>query len=278
MSNEKLSDQISLADLFKILGRYKRLLIGLPMLAAILAVVLVTFVLHPTWEASAILEIGKLGQGQGQQVLIEPAGNVVARMMSPSFVKGAIQLSNESGISAEQLKGFYSTLKVNQIKGIELVEIKLRGPSAEMAEKLVNGVILNLQKAHTEMMAVTITRNKKQLQILTEDIQKAEVEIEQLRKKLLASHNWNAFDATLSATLLKDKTTDLRGMIQQKLTLEEQLSPSRTYTSRLVDEISVSDGPVSPKKLLILSLAIVLGFLSSILIAFIHHALKRVEN
>jgi capsular polysaccharide biosynthesis protein len=199
-------------------------------------------------------------------------------MMSPSFVKGAIVAGGFKLEEKNVAKGFLGTLKATQVKGAELVEIKLRGPSAEEAENLINGVILNLQKTHTEMMAVSIARNKKQLQILTEDIKKAEDETELLRKKLLASHNWNAFDATLSATLLKDKTADLRAMIQQKLTLEEQLSPSRTYTTRVVDEVYISEDPVSPKKPLIIGLAILLGLFGSILIALIHNALKRDAN
>jgi LPS O-antigen subunit length determinant protein (WzzB/FepE family) len=125
------------------------------------------------------------------------------------------------------------------------------------------------------MMAVTIERNKKQLQILTEDIQKASVETELLRKKLLASHNWNAFDATLSATLLKDKSTELRDMIQRKLALEEQISPSRSYTTRVVDEIYISEKPVSPNKPLIIGLAVLMGLLGALVFAFVHNAITK---
>jgi hypothetical protein len=110
---------------------------------------------------------------------------------------------------------------------------------------------------------------------LDEDIRNVGAEAELLKKKLLASHNWNAFDATLSATLLKDKSMQLRSMIQEKLLLEEQLTPSRSYTTRMIDDIYVSEEPVSPNKPLIVALAILAGLLAGVLVAFAHHAIAR---
>jgi uncharacterized protein involved in exopolysaccharide biosynthesis len=268
MSENNQSDEISLLDLFKVLARYKKLIVGLPLLGAFLAAIFASVILHPTWEASAVLEIGKVGQ-----VLVEPPVNVVTRMMLPSFAKGSINSAGTKSDELYSLKNYYKTVKATQIKGADLIEVKLRGPSAEKVNDIIRSVIANLQKTHTEMMAVSIERNKKQFQLLSDDIKKVSLESELLKKKLLATHNWNAFDATLSATLLKDKTTDLRDMIQRKLTLEEQLTPSRTYTTRLVDEVYISEGPVSPNKPLIIGLAILLGLFGAIVFAFAHNAI-----
>lgn len=261
-------DEMGLRDILNIFRRYKWLLLGLPIIGAILAALLVAVVLRPTWEASGVLEVGTVGP-----TIVEPVANVVTRIMLPSFPHATL---NVMGIKPEEMKevrGFLNTLKVAQIKGTELIEINLRGASQEMAKKLMQGVILSLQKTHSKMMAVTIERNKKQLQILSEDILKLEADNSFLKKKLLASHNWNAFDATLAATLLKDKSVELRNMVQAKLALEEQLSPSRTYTTRMIDEINITDGPVSPKTGLIIGLAILLGLFCAIIFAFIHNAL-----
>ncbi len=277
MGEDNRSDEVSLLELFNVLARYKKLIFGLPILGAISAAVFASYILHPTWEASAVLEVGKVGQAsqasQASQALVEPVSNVVTRMMLPSFAKGAI---NNTGIKTDELnamRGFYKTLKVNQIKGTELVEIKLRGPSAEKANDIIQSVIANLQKTHTEMMVASVENNKKQLQILAEDIKKVGIEADLLRKKLLATHNWNAFDAALSATILKDKSAELREMIKRKLALEEQLTPLHTYTTRVVDEVYVSEGPVSPNRPLIIGLAVLLGLFGAIVFAFAHNAI-----
>jgi capsular polysaccharide biosynthesis protein len=274
MNQENRSDELSLLELFNVLLRYKRLLVGLPLAGAILATLLVYFVLHPTWEASATLEIGHIGQAaQVPSTLVEPISNVMSRIVLPSFTAKAI---NYAGVKPDELKtmpGYYGTLKVAQVKGAELIEIKLRGPSAEMANKLIQGLIINLQNVHSEMMASTIDKNGKQLQTLTADIQKLSAEEALLKQKLFATHDWNAFDATLTATILKDKSNALREMIQRKLSLEEQISPSHTYNTRVLEEIDVSGGPVSPNKALIIELSIFLGLFGAVVIAFAHNAL-----
>lgn len=276
MNEESRGDVVNVRELFITAWRYKWLLLALPVVVAVLAAVWVSMVLRPMWEASAVLEVGHIGQGQGQgQGLVEPVTNVMTRIMLPSFAKGVLNNADiKSGeLELDVARAFYGTLKVTQVKGAELIEIKLKGPSPEIAKNLIQGAIVNLQKVHSEMMAASIERNTKQLQILTADIQKVSAEIELLKNKLLVSHNWNAFDATLSATVWQGKSSELRSMIQSKLALEEQLSPSRTYTTRVVDEIYVSEEPVSPNKRLIIGLAMLLGLFGAVVIAFAHNAI-----
>lgn len=268
MNEENCSDEMSLLGFFNVMRRYKLLLLGLPLVGAVLAVLLVSYVLRPTWEASATLEVGRAGGSA-----VEPAIHVISRMKLPSSSKG---VANSGLFSSEEVnvaQGFYDTLKVTQVKGVDLIEAKVRAPSPEMARNLIQGGIVNLQKMQKEIMAATIETQKKQLQILIEDIKIASADTELLKKKLLASHNWNAFDATLTATLLKDKTADLRSMIQAKLALEEQLSPARTFPTKVIDEIYVSEGPVSPNKPLIIGLAILVGLFGAVFIAFVHNAI-----
>lgn len=274
MSEIYREDETSLADVFKVLVRYKKLMIGLPVLGVVLAFFVSFVILHPTWEASAVLEVGKIGQAaQANPLLIEPPLNVVTRVLSPSFARGVIK---QAGVKSEELialKDYYKTIKATQIKGTELIEIKLRGPSSDEAGELLQSVIGRLQQTHEEMMASSIEIYKKELQVLVDDISKVGLEVELLKKKLLATHNWNAFDATLAATLLNSKSLDLRNMAQRKMLLEEQLTPTRTYTTRVVGEVYISEGAVSPNKILIVAIAALLGLFGAIVIALTHNSI-----
>lgn len=278
MNEENRSDQVSMLELFGVIRRYKRLILTLPIIAAALAILLIYIILRPTWEASVILEVGRIGQAaqavQTAQIPVEPVTNVVSRMQHPSFAAGAMNFVNVMPDQLKRVKETYlSTLKVSQVKNADLIGVKLRAHSAELARGLMQGSIANLQKVHNEMMSITIDRYNKQIQILTKDIQDTNSEIELLRKKLLTSHNWNAFDATLSAEVMQSKSAELRDMIQRKLFLEEQVSPSRTFTTRIVGEIYVSEEPVSPNKPLIVGLAVFLALLGAIFFAFIHNSI-----
>lgn len=268
MNEETRSDEVSVLDIFNVMRRYKWLILALPVVAAVFAALLVSYVLRPTWEASATLEVGRVGGS-----VVEPAIHVMSRMKLPSSYKGVVNSGLFSPEEVDTAQGFYGTLKIAQVKGVDLIEVKVRAPSPEMAKNLIQGGVVNLQRMQKDIMAVTIEKNKKQLQILIEDIKIASADTELLKKKLLASHNWNAFDATLTATLLKDKTADLRAMIQAKLVLEEQLSPARTFPTKIIDEIYVSEGPVSPNKRLIIGLAMLAGLFGAMFIAFVHNAI-----
>ncbi|MHB1116101.1 Wzz/FepE/Etk N-terminal domain-containing protein [Sideroxydans sp.] len=274
MSENNRDGETSLADIYKILVRYKKLIVGLPVLGAVVASLFSFAILHPTWEASAVLEVGKIGQAaQTPPLLVEPPSTVVTRILSPSFVRGVIKRAGAKADELYALKEFYKTIKATQIKGSELIEIKLRGPSAEKAEDIILSVIGSLQQTHAEMMTSSVEKNKKELQQLVENIASASLEVELLKKKLLAAHNWNTFDATLAATLLNNKTVDLRNLVQRKLNLEEQLAPSRTYTTRVIGEVYISEGAVSPNKILIISIAVLLGLFGAIVFALVHNAI-----
>jgi capsular polysaccharide biosynthesis protein len=197
----------------------------------------------------------------------------MARLVLPSFAKEAIKYAGIKPEETNAMLPYYDTLKVSKIKDAELIEIKLRGPSSEMANNLMQGLIINLQKAHSKMMFDSVEKNAKQLQVLVADIQKSGVEMDVLRQRLLSSHNWSDFDASIAATLLQNKAYEVREMTQRKLMLDEQLSSTRTFTARVVDEVYVSDGPVSPRKALIIGLAILLGLVCAVVFAFGHNAI-----
>lgn len=69
------------------------------LLFARFSLLVATLVLSPTWEASAILEVRKVGQ-----VLVEPVANVIVRMMRPSFTKGVLNSAAAAATKSEELK------------------------------------------------------------------------------------------------------------------------------------------------------------------------------
>lgn len=255
------------------LKRYKLLLWSLPLLSLAAGVVLAYFVISPKWDVTAILEVGQVANKP-----VELSANVVARMTHPSFTVNALKSFSGSPAEIDLARSEYNTLKVSQVKGAELLEVRLRSRSPDRANHLMQNAIASLQNIHSEMLEVTLERNIKQIQLLEKEIQNSTSELGLLRKKLTENHSWSNFDATLSATVLQNKTTDLREMIQKKMVLEEQISPTRTYTTRVIGDVSVSEEPVSPNKLLIIILALILGAGAAVAIAFAHNALTNDES
>ena len=276
MENTEQENEISLADLWATIMRYKKLIVVMPIICGVVAFGFVNFVLAPKWEATAILQVGQVGQVGGSIKLVEPVSNVIVRMMQPSFAEKMLKQSNLKAGELAAADGIYkSTLKATKIKDADLIEIKLRGYSPEMAQTLPENTVGYLQKIHDEMMASGITRTKAQIQAVDEDLQSVKADINSLSRQLQGNHNWNSYNATLAASVLQDKANQQRSLVQTKLMLAEQLSPSITFTTKVVGDISISEGPVSPKKTLIIAIAALLGLLGAMFIALTHNAVSK---
>ncbi|MFA5826010.1 MAG: hypothetical protein WC825_08565 [Gallionellaceae bacterium] len=268
MNEEKDGGQLSLLDIYNVARHYKWWLLISPLVAGVLASFIVFYVLQPAWEGSAVIEMGRVGTAP--TVPVELTVNVATRMMLPSFTEGVIR---DAGIKPGELNAYKGALTVTKVKEADLLAVAVRAPSVEMAKNQLKSSISYLQKVHSEMMAASIDTNNKTLLNIAQNIKNTSVDIELLRKKLLVSHDWNTFDATLASSILQSKSAELRAFIQQRLVLEEQMSPTRTYTTRMVGDIYVSAEPVSPNKRLIIGLAVLLGLFGALVVVFVHNAI-----
>lgn len=263
MSEEKQSNEVNLLELFNVLRKYMWLILVSPFVVAVLAYLWVVVVLSPVWEASAVLEMGRIWQPTGAA-----AGMAIYSPVSIEGAATALLRINNSKFSSPRAQ-----INVTQVKNADLLDVKVRAESTEIAREQLQEFIANLQKAHSLLLISTTDRYLKQLELLKEGIQSRSAEIELLKNKLLANHNWNTYDANLSSNVLQAKSSELRDMMQRKLELEEQLSPLRTYNTRVLGEVSVSTGPVSPRKTLIVLVAMLLGLVGAVLAAFAHNAI-----
>lgn len=280
-------DEISLVDVWRAAKRYKKLLLLTSGLGAVAAYVFVTFVVAPTWLAEGVMQVGQVGQVTqvtqmtqvaqvAQVVLVEPVQHVVSRMKQPSFAVKMLAKSDldaEARSRAERL--YKSTLEVTKVKDSALINFSVRGYSAEMAQSLAEGTVGYIQKLHETMMEPAVTRIKAQIQAADADLISLRKDVNFLERQLQGNHNWNSYNATLAATVLQEKSDQLRRLTQTKLLLEEQLSPRVTFTTKLLGDLTISEGPVSPKKLLIIGLATLLGLLGGIVIAFVHNVIGK---
>jgi capsular polysaccharide biosynthesis protein len=274
MSEENREDDVSLLYIFNLMYRYKRWIFGAALTSGMLAILLVNFVLSPRWESSAILEVGHdVGHSEGSaenNKPIEPVVNAVARMMMPSFAEEVLR--NE-GISLQDPKKFVGSLKAVKMKDAELIEIKVRAPSKEMALAQLEASVGLLKKIHSSMMRNAIEARRKNLGVLVHDVQVASEELALLKSKLFVHRDWNSFDATLMASVWKDKSQALYDMKKKKNSLEDQLSAQEDYETKVLGVAEVSSGPVSPNKPIIVLFAILLGLVAGIVFALVHNAI-----
>ncbi len=271
------NDEISLFVLWQTLARRKWWVLGAPLLAVIAAAVAVTF-MKPQWEATAAIQIGAVGQAGSAGQVIEPPARVVARVNLKSFEDAVLTSLGLSGQTTPEAKLFRSSLKVKALPKTDLIEIKARGYSRESAERFTEATVDYLHRIHQGMAAPTVQRMKQLLAQVEREIAQTKAEREKTLKitdlKDKAISEAIFMGNIVLTNIMIQRDNELRGFEQAKMGYEEQMDPMRTYPTSYIEKISVSEGPVAPKKSLILVLAGVMGLFLGVMAAFLGNAFQ----
>ncbi|HUX65241.1 Wzz/FepE/Etk N-terminal domain-containing protein [Sulfuricella sp.] len=274
--NQISPDEISLLEIWQVLVRQKKWVIGIPVLALIAAAA-VSALIPPVWEATLVGQIGQIGQ-VGQQ-LIEPVARVVERIKQKPF-QGEVLVSMGIPKDEENSKGklYRDSIKVQILPNTDLIEIKVRGYSREEAKRNAEATIGRLSKLHEELAQPTIQRLTQQMERLKQQINESREERESLKNtqpnKSKTDSGGRFMESIIQANILVQRDGELRNLEQLKLSYEEQLSPLRTYPTARIDSTYVSEKPVAPKKGLIVVLSGVLGLMAGIFAAFVLNAIQ----
>ena len=269
--------EMSVRDLWRVLINQKKWVIGIPILCVLLAAVGVSMA-KPKWEATAVIQIGQVGQsgvGQGSQ-LIEPPIRAIERIKMKTFeddVLTALKIPVEAGDPIAAL--FRSTLSPKALGTTDLIQVKVRASSRDQAQTWANAVVDRLRDVHEKLTQPTVDRLRKQQADLKMQMQLIEEErsnlLQTVSKTSERSGDGRFSTNLLLSNLLLQRNAELRDFEMRRLAIDEQLTSIRAFPTSLVDRIYVPENPASPKKLLVVMLAAVLGLILGIIVAFMRN-------
>ena len=272
------TEELSFLDVWLVIKRYSRQIILVAIFAALAASIVIFLVIKPKWEASAVLQVAQV---DGK--LVEPISQVVSRIKHDSFRSALFeQIKINDNKNIKKIKRLYKeSLSVNKPKDADIVDISLKGYSPEQAQLLLEDSVVYLQKEHSKLMDASIIRIQGEVKNTARDIQDLKTESEYLKRQLEAKRDWNSYNATLGAVVMQNKTDALRALAQKKLELDEKLSPSLTFTTKVIGAISVSEEPAFPlqnvfQQLSIVLLGVLLGLFSGIVYALLANSVRKV--
>lgn len=223
-------------------------------------------VIRPSWEAIGVVQIGATGgpsPGQGP-VVVESPIRAIERMRIRAFQDATLARIGAATTNDDPRGKLYrDSLKLRQLQGTDFVEIKVRGYSPEESARSIEITVEHLANVHAQLAAPSVERLHRQLNETDANLQR----IQQGRERLLASDSLKGainpgerFAETVYIVNLIAKTDEeIRAIEVQRAALMEQLSPTRTYPTALVEKIHVSEKPVSPRTRLMLAVAALFG-------------------
>jgi uncharacterized protein involved in exopolysaccharide biosynthesis len=236
-------------------------------------------VLPSRWQAQTTIEIGQVPAGtpvSGSRgvTLIEPPPQAAERLKQRELVNSALA---SLGIPTDQPEEpraalFRHSVKATVVKNTNFIQVSGAGYSPEEARNNVAAAARVLMATHNKLMLPVVGRMMAQLEENTKRMAEAQTERARLKMLLDGAEKTNAkidFAPNIVAVnQLANKDTQIQQIVAERAELQDTMSPSRTYPTRIIDAVYADLRPVFPKLPLFLAVAAILGLLAGIAVAW----------
>jgi hypothetical protein len=213
-----------------------------------------SYLLTTQWEAVGYVRIGRVGLADGRaSVLIEPAQSVAERLKVMPFLQGTPKAVNPHEPKTSPPNAlFASSLKGRAVSGTDLVEVRVRSDSPASAREHVQAVARALAASHEVMGGESLARLRAQRAALAARLTRMRASQDEFEKKLLpraAGAGERDFMPHVVATnILVLREAEMRRLEDELFALDEAAGPLRTYPTALIEDVSVGDRPVAPRR------------------------------
>lgn len=305
-------DEIDLREVFKTIWKSKVIIIVITTIITLLAVAY-ALMKTPIYEASAVVEIGNYkNENNSNKIFLDNNNELVKKLQvlfidmykgvekRPARIESINVVKKQKSFFEIKAQGISNELAIKEIqKVLEYVrlehqtildDIKKR---RELEIKNVNSKISNINK--TELI---LLNNKDKL--MKKTLKEYNSELKDINKNIELISKTNPALAAISLTkrayLLdklydmrvglidlkneKDrlKTTKINELIEKRNVLESLLLPYNYKNSEVVGEIITSKSPIKPKKILIVVVAFITGFILSVFLVFFLEFIKNMRQ
>jgi uncharacterized protein involved in exopolysaccharide biosynthesis len=261
----------------------------------------VILVQPPNYQAVAVIQVAQVGQvGQVGQVAqvgqivsmpVEPATQAVERMKSPAFQMKVAKLAGVQKWGDDLLRSTGATSKYITMQvvkatatpgpgGAPLIELKANGEGVEVARKIAEASVMELAKRQLELAKPSIDKMQLDLKNAKENLVSSEKELESIRKIVAnIAINDNRFSQlSLMVDMRAIKESECFKLRQVINSLETALAVPYTQPADVLEEIFVTDRPVSPNKILLLVCGLIGGLLAGVVSVFFNDVWRRVRR
>jgi uncharacterized protein involved in exopolysaccharide biosynthesis len=271
--------EIYLVDMWRVFARQWRWLAAVFVLI-LLATLAFCLLVSRQWEATAWIQIGQVGfVPAGQDQKVEPLLRVIERLQMEPFEDEILQSAGFPH-DAPEAKLYRSSLKVEPLPYANLIRIRLRANTPELAERLAAATVTQLKTAHQGFEATLLNMAHSHLEDLQADLKSVIAERERLQQNAMDANKSSAADRSTSAPVLANmllisKDSEIRGLQHAKSDLNDRLSPTYTYDTSMPWPIYVPKKQAFPNLALTWGVGILAGILVGAFTALTRDAMLR---
>lgn len=258
--------EINLREVRNLL-RSRRLFTAALTLSFAVAGVVISSILIPPWQASAVVQIGSVGNTyleSDQNIktrLVELPARTAERVRMEAFKQDVIRAVGATGRDALVIR--YS-LKARPLPDTDLIEFAVDGRTEDGARKSVEAIIKLLRQAHDVLAAPRIARLEKDLSQIIQQIQDLKTE----QKRILEATRISPSDGFGQSVLFGDVVTtaniEIGKLTRARLLYEEELGPSKTYSTSTINTIFAEEQFTWTTILLVAGLSALAGLITAV--------------
>lgn len=273
------SQSIGAAEILAFLKGYSWCLIAGAVLGLAGGFVAVSLV-PKQWEATVVLQIGRVSvaqsQGQIAYINVETPVLAAARVGLPEFQQSILRTLQLPYATGENRNTdlLRRTVEAKPVRDTDLVGIAVRGYSGEDALRFIDAIQNELVDAHAKLARPSLERLQAQSDHTVKSLEAARQQGARLAA-LAGERKTKGVDDFAENVLLNQMMADVSKQIQslrdQQIQLQEQMNPNRSFITRPISKVIVSQDPVFPRRSIFASLGVIVGlgiaFLISLLFA-----------
>lgn len=262
-------DEVYLIDMWRVLVREWRWFTA-GLLLVLAGAFFIAHTAKPRYEATAWIQIGQVGTiPKGHDPKAEPFQRVLDRLQTVAFqdqVTGSLGFAPQS----PEARLYHRSLKIEPSPYADLIKFSVRAGSPEQARRFVTATLEQLQAIHRQLQVAPLQQAHARLDQIQAGLQAAQAERERLQQAQDKGQ-----DAALAGMLLSTRNAEIRSLQEARSDLVDELHPPYTYETSMPWPPYVPDYPVSPNRILIWGLGLLLGIGFGFFAAIARRALRR---
>lgn len=267
-----MEEEINLSELITVLINGKRLIFGICFIAVLIAGILSFFVLPEKFEAKTNIILDKKLIVEEQGLSLDSYKELVSNNIIMEQVYNKLNLESK-GIMFD---GFKKSIKTEVKKEANLISITVTGEDPVLTQQAANLIgtdsVIDFSNRLIDDKEREIVRSGKMLSEVEKELEKTPrllgtFEVQDMGDRVIQVPQVNPLYEKLS-TRWEESNAEVTNLMADKEYLEESLETGNKGLYIMLQEAPVPTVPVSPRRLLNIAIAGILGLMVSVFLVF----------
>jgi uncharacterized protein involved in exopolysaccharide biosynthesis len=260
-------DEIDLRDIIIVIWRRRKTILII-FLATVIAATAFAFLKEPEYKMSATISLGNYNSN----IYTNPAGAKEV-LLSDNVI---MEVINQLGLKVgpEEYRSFKEKISVDIVKDTSFIQISVKETDRELGKKIIEQMIA----VYTNLSLKDYTNHEKlisqQLATINQQLKEKEEELNLAKKFITTLQNDSGMDETRKEIRTNEVYNYLREIDSQRIELlDRYLSLQKEKDAlehvKVINPVRIPQYPVAPQKRFIVIVAMVLGLIAGLFIAFL---------